>query len=63
MKTVEQYLEHAKECDDLARKAMTSEERKTIKGMAATWRMLAEQRAQQLANRHAPTTRKPGASK
>jgi DNA-binding FrmR family transcriptional regulator len=63
MKTVEQYLEHAKECDDLARKAVTADERKAIQGMAATWRMLAEERAQKLANGPAPRDGKPGSSK
>jgi DNA-binding protein H-NS len=44
MKTVKEYLEHAEECDELARTARSAEERKQIAGMAATWRMLAKNR-------------------
>jgi hypothetical protein len=44
MKTIEQYLRHADECEALARKAVTSEERKALHDMAAAWRTLAETR-------------------
>ena len=44
MKTVDEYIRHAEECDSLARKAISSEQREQIVTMAATWRMLAEQR-------------------
>jgi hypothetical protein len=44
MKNVEEYLRHADECDGLARKAISAEQREQIVTMAATWRMLAEQR-------------------
>ena len=44
MKTVDEYLRHAAECDALARKAISSEQREQIVTMAATWRKLAEQR-------------------
>ena len=44
MKTVEEYLRHADECDGLARKAISAEQREQIVNMAATWRMLAEER-------------------
>ena len=48
MKTVAEYLQHAKECDALAQRAKTTEERTMIAGMAETWRMLARQREQHL---------------
>ena len=44
MKTVEEYLRHAVECDALARKAVSPEQREMIAHMADTWRMLARQR-------------------
>ena len=44
MKTVDEYLRHAAECDSLARKAISTEQREQIITMAATWRMLADQR-------------------
>jgi hypothetical protein len=44
VKTIEQYLRHADECEALARKAATSEERKTLHDMATAWRKLAETR-------------------
>ncbi len=44
MKTVEEYLHHAAECDALARKAVSPEQRDMIANMADTWRMLARQR-------------------
>jgi hypothetical protein len=44
MKTVEEYLRHARECDALARKAISPEQREMITHMADTWRMLARQR-------------------
>ena len=48
MKTVAEYLHHAEECDDLARRAKSPEERDMIAGMAKTWRVLATQREQQI---------------
>ncbi|HTY68773.1 MAG TPA: hypothetical protein VMH36_19130 [Alphaproteobacteria bacterium] len=48
MKTVREYLRHAAECDALAAKANSDEQRKMITDMAATWRMLAEQRKAKL---------------
>jgi hypothetical protein len=48
MKTVQQYLRHAEECDALARSATSQEQREMILKMAETWRMLAEQRRQKL---------------
>jgi hypothetical protein len=44
MKTMQEYLRHATECDDLARTARTQDEREMIVHMAETWRMLAAQR-------------------
>ena len=49
MKTVEEYLRHADECDALAKTAISPEQREQIEGMAATWRMLADQRRAKLA--------------
>jgi hypothetical protein len=44
MKRVEEYLRRAAECDALARKAVSPEQREMITHMADTWRMLARQR-------------------
>jgi hypothetical protein len=44
MKTIKEYLEHAEECEELARRARSPEDRKLIQGMAETWRMLAKSR-------------------
>jgi hypothetical protein len=44
MKTVQEYLRHAVECEELASKTSSPEERKIIVNMAKTWRMLAAQR-------------------
>jgi hypothetical protein len=44
MKTVQEYLRHAVECEEIASKASTPDERKVIVNMAKTWRMLASQR-------------------
>lgn len=48
MKTVQTYLRHAEECDALARRATSQEQREMILGMAETWRMLAAQRRKKL---------------
>ena len=42
--TVADYLRHAEECDALAAKAASPEQRAMIADMAETWRMLARQR-------------------
>jgi hypothetical protein len=44
MKTVQEYLRHAKECEQLASKTSSREARAIIANMAKTWRMLAAQR-------------------
>ena len=49
MRTTEEYLRHAEECEALARTAISPEQREQIEQMAATWRMLAEQRRKKLA--------------
>ena len=48
MKTIEEYLRHAEECEALAAKAASASERQAIAKMAETWRMLAEQRAKRI---------------
>ena len=48
MKSVEEYLRHADECEALASRTMTEEERDMIRQMANTWRMLAERRMKAL---------------
>ena len=53
MRTIQEYLRHADECDALARKATSPEQRDQIVKMAQTWRMLAEERRQKLA-KHGP---------
>jgi hypothetical protein len=44
MKTVQEYLRHAMECEQLATTATSPDEREIIVNMAKTWRMLASQR-------------------
>jgi DnaJ-domain-containing protein 1 len=51
MKSVEEYLRHAMECEALARGNMSDEERQMLMSMADTWRMLAKRREQMLAMR------------
>jgi hypothetical protein len=48
MHTVDSYLQHAEECDKLARSAQSPEQRKMIEDMANTWRMLANQRQRRI---------------
>jgi hypothetical protein len=48
MKTVQEYLRHAHDCEELARKVTDLEHRRMIAQMAETWRMLATQRQKQL---------------
>lgn len=48
MKTVREYLRHAEECDSLAAKATSAEQRKMITDMSETWRLLARQREDKL---------------
>ncbi len=48
MKTVHEYRRHAEECDALAVKATSPEQRRMIADMAETWRMLATQREDKL---------------
>lgn len=44
MRTVAEYLRHAEECEALARKAQSPEQRETILEMAQAWRTLAATR-------------------
>jgi len=44
MKTVDEYLAHAAECEALLSSAVSDEQRAMIRHMADTWRMLAETR-------------------
>jgi len=55
MKLVRDYLRHARECELLARKATSSEQRQMILDMAQTWRLLAQQREKQLLQKLALT--------
>ena len=48
MKTVQEYLRHAHECEELARKVTDLEQRRIIAGMAETWRILAAKRQRQV---------------
>lgn len=54
MKTVLDYIRHAEECEAMARKATSGEQRDMIAKMAETWRMLAEQRNKKLAKQKLP---------
>jgi hypothetical protein len=51
MKTVHEYIRHADECEALAKKTTSPEQREMISRMAETWRMLAEQRRSRLAKK------------
>jgi hypothetical protein len=44
VKTLQDYLRHAEECEALARTAISEEQRDMIAKMAETWRMLGRQR-------------------
>ena len=48
MKTVQEYLRHAHECEELARKVTDLAHRRAIAQMAETWRMMAAQRQKQI---------------
>ena len=48
MKLVQDYLRHAQECEVLARKATSADQRQMILDMAETWRLLAKQREKSL---------------
>ena len=51
MRTLQEYQRHAEECDELAKKALSPEQRDMISQMAETWRMLADQRRRKLSRR------------
>jgi hypothetical protein len=51
MKTVAEYRKHAEECEALARRAKSAEEREMIANMASTWRLLADQREKMILKR------------
>ena len=51
MRTLKEYHRHAEECEALAKKALSPEQRDMIAQMAETWRMLAEQRQRKLTRR------------
>ena len=44
MKNVEEYRQHAKECRELAKQALTRSERDQLLELAATWERLANER-------------------
>jgi hypothetical protein len=48
MKTVQEYLRHAHECEELARNVPDLEHRRMIAQMAETWRMLAAERQKKI---------------
>jgi hypothetical protein len=55
VQNVEDYRRHADECEALARKAPTKEQREQIKKIAETWRKLAADRERWLASQeHVP---------
>jgi hypothetical protein len=47
MRKISEYLRHAQECRDMARKVQL-EHRAQLENMAATWEQLAESRTKQL---------------
>ena len=54
MKTVQEYLRHAHECEALARTVPDLEHRRMIGKMAETWRMLAADRQKGLGQAEEP---------
>ena len=48
MDLIRDYLRHADECEVLARKATSADQRQMILDMAETWRLLAKQREKTL---------------
>jgi ferric-dicitrate binding protein FerR (iron transport regulator) len=59
MKKVEDYLQHAAECREMARKASPAH-RQQLEQMAETWEQLARVRRQQLAKRRFPGHQQSG---
>jgi hypothetical protein len=49
MKTTQDYLRHAEECEALALRALSDSERETLRTMAETWRLLAAERQRTIA--------------
>jgi hypothetical protein len=49
MKKVSEYLQHAEECQQLARMAQSPEHREMLLSMAATWTSLAKDRREKMA--------------
>jgi hypothetical protein len=54
MKKVSEYKKHADECRMLAKRTTDEEHRQMLLNMAATWQMLAEDRARALARKGEP---------
>jgi hypothetical protein len=48
VKAIQEYLRHAQECEQLAKTAISDEQRQMIAEMADTWRMLARERERHL---------------
>jgi hypothetical protein len=48
VKAIQDYLRHAQECEQLAKTAISDEQRQMILKMAETWRLLARQRERHL---------------
>jgi hypothetical protein len=53
LKKVEEYLQHAKECREMASRA-GGEQKRQLENMAATWEQLAEGRKRQLVKQLTP---------
>jgi hypothetical protein len=51
MKTINEYRQHAAECQQLAKRARTAEDREMILKMADTWEELARSREKMLETR------------
>jgi len=56
MKTVQEYLRHAEECEVLASQAASQAQREAILDMAKTWRLLAAQREKLILGLSGPNT-------
>jgi hypothetical protein len=51
MKKVEEYLEHAAECREMARVSALAHHRQQLEEMAKTWEQLAEARGREIQKR------------
>jgi hypothetical protein len=59
LKQAEEYRQHARECGELAKRALTRSERDQLLELADTWERLAGERMASLPSQPDPPTAKP----